>query len=62
MYTLSKNFLTFQDRLFLIKKVIKEEHRPVVEAWKLLTNSDTVLKKEGVLYFLESIPEAEIVE
>ena len=62
MYTLSKNFLTFQDRLFLIKKVIKEEHRPVVEAWKLLTNSDTVLKKEGILYFLESIPEAEVIE
>ena len=62
MFSISKNFLTFQDRLFLIKKVIKEEHRPVIEAWKLLTNSDTVLKKEGLLYFLESIPEAEIVE
>ena len=62
MFSISKNFLTFQDKLFLIKKVIKEEHRPVVEAWKLLTDSDTVLKKEGVLYFLETIPEAEIVE
>jgi hypothetical protein len=62
MFAISKNFLTFQDRLFLIKKVIKEEHRPIVDAWKLLTNSDTVLKKEGLLYFLESIPEAEIVE
>ena len=62
MFAISKNFLTFQDRLFLIKKVIKEEHRPVIDAWKLLTNSDTVLKKEGLLYFLETIPEAEIVE
>lgn len=62
MFSIPKNFLIFQDRLFLIKKVIKEEHRPVVDAWKLLTNSDTVLKKEGILYFLESIPEAEIVE
>ena len=61
MFAITKNFINFQDRLFLIKKVIKEEHRPVVDAWKLLTDSDTVLKKDGILYFLESIPEAEIV-
>ena len=62
MFAISKNFLTFEDKLFLVKKIIKEEHRPIVEAWKLLTDSDTVLKKEGVLYFLETIPEAEIIE
>lgn len=62
MFAITKNFINFQDKLFLVKKVIKEEHRPVVDAWKILTGSDTVLKKEGVLYFLESIPEAEIVE
>jgi hypothetical protein len=62
MFSIPRNFINFQDRLFLVKKVIKEEHNPVVEAWKLLTDSDTVLKKDGILYFLESIPEAEIVE
>lgn len=62
MFAITKNFINFQDRLFLVKKVIREEHRPVVDAWKLITDSDTVLKKEDILYFLESIPEAEIVE
>ena len=62
MFAITKNFINFQDRLFLVKKVIREEHNPVIEAWKLLTDSDTVLKKDGMLYFLETIPEAEIVE
>ncbi len=62
MFAITKNFINFQDKLYLVKKAIKEEHNPVVEAWKLLTGSDTVLKKDGILYFLETIPEAEIVE
>jgi hypothetical protein len=55
------NFLNFQDRLFVIKKILKEEDRPVVEVWKEHLRADTVLKKERLLYFLEEVCELEII-
>ena len=55
------NFLNFQDRLFVIKKIIKEEDRPIVETWKEHLRADTVLKKEGLLYFLEEVCQLEII-
>jgi len=54
-------FVNFQDRLFLIKRVIKEEHQPNVEVWKEHLMADTVLKKDGLLYFLETVPDLEII-
>jgi hypothetical protein len=55
------NFLNFQDRLFVIKKILKEEDRPIVEVWKEHLRADTVLKKERLLYFLEEVCELEII-
>lgn len=52
----------FEDRLLIIKKIIKEELRPNIEVWKEHLRADTVLKKDGLLYFLESVPELEIIE
>ena len=54
-------FINFQDRLFLIKRIIKEEHQPNVEVWKEHLMADTVLKKDGLLYFLETVPDLEII-
>ena len=54
-------FLNFQDRLFVIKKILREEDRPIVDTWKQHLDSDTVLKKDGLLYFLESVPDVEII-
>ena len=55
------NFLNFQDRLFVIKKILKEDDRPIVEVWKEHLRADTVLKKERLLYFLEEVCELEII-
>lgn len=54
-------FINFQDRLFLIKRIIKEEHQPNVEVWKEHLMADTVLKKDGLFYFLETVPDLEII-
>jgi hypothetical protein len=54
-------FINFQDRLFLIKRIIKEEHQPNVEVWKDHLMADTVLKKDGLFYFLETVPDLEII-
>lgn len=55
-------FIKFQDNLFVVKRLIKEEFNPNVEVWKEHLGADTVLKKDGVLYFLELVPELEIIE
>ena len=54
-------FVNFQDRIFLIKKIIKEEHLPNIEVWKEHLMADTVLKKDGLLYFLEIVPDLDII-
>jgi TFIIF-interacting CTD phosphatase-like protein len=54
-------FINFQDRLFLVKKIIKEEHQPNIEVWKEHLCADTVLKKDNLLYFLEAVPDLNIV-
>lgn len=61
MLTLTKHFIPFNDKLFLVKKIIKEEHGPVIDVWKEHLNADTVLRKEGLLYFLQTVDELEII-
>ncbi len=54
-------FINFQDRLYLLKRIIKEEDRPIIDVWKEHLNADTVLRKDGNLYFLEIVPDLEII-
>jgi hypothetical protein len=61
MYTITKQLIPFNDKLFLVKKIIKEEQRPVVDVWKEHLRADTVLRKEGLLYFLETVEDLEII-
>jgi hypothetical protein len=55
-------FLKFQDRLYVVKKIIKEEHQPIIDVWKEHLNADTVLRRDGILYFLELVPDLEIIQ
>ena len=61
MLTLTKQFIPFNDKLYLVKRIIKEEHRPIIDTWKLILGADTVLRKEGLLYFLETVEDLEII-
>ncbi len=54
-------FLNFQDRLYVIKKVIREDLNPVIDVWKEHLIADVVLRKDGRLYFLELVPDLEII-
>jgi hypothetical protein len=56
-----RNFLKYQDKLYVVKRVLKEDHNPKVEAWKELLGVDLVLRKEGLLYFIEEVPDLEII-
>jgi hypothetical protein len=55
-------FIKHEDSLYVLKRKFKEEYRPNIEAWKEVLGADKVLKKDGVLYFVELIPEAEVIE
>jgi hypothetical protein len=54
------NFLKYQDKLYIVKRILKEDHKPKVEAWKELLGVDLVLRKEGLLYFVEEVQDLEI--
>ena len=54
-------FIKFQDRLFVLKRILKEEDRPIIDNWKEHLSADVVLRKDGNLYFLESVPDLEII-
>lgn len=54
-------FLNFQGKLYIIKRVLKEEYNPNVEAWKEHLSADLVLRKDGLLYFVEEVPDLEIL-
>lgn len=54
-------FLHFQDKLYIIKKIIREELNPVIDVWKEHLMADIVLRRDGRLYFLESVPDLEII-
>lgn len=55
-------FIKHEDSLYVLKRKFKEEYRPNIESWKEQLGADKVLKKDGVLYFVELVPEAEVIE
>lgn len=61
MTSLTKQFISLNDKLYLVKKLIKEEHRPIIDVWKEHLQADTVLKKDGILYFVETVVDLEII-
>lgn len=59
---IKNEFINFQGNLYLIKRTLKEELNPNIDVWKEHLGADTVLKKDGILFFLETVPDLEIVE
>lgn len=56
--------IKFQDDLFVVKKTIKETSLvkpPDVDYFKEYYQCDTILKKDGLFYFVEKIQDAEIL-
>lgn len=61
MFSITKDFITFQNKLYLLKRTIREDINPVVDTWKEHLRADTVLRKDGILYFLEEVVDLEII-
>ena len=62
MFTIPTTFIDYNQGLYILKRVIKESSRPILDDWKEYLNTDTVLKKDGLLYFLQKVDEAQIIE
>jgi hypothetical protein len=62
MFTIPITFIDYNQSLYILKRIIKESSRPILDDWKEHLNADTVLKKDGLLYFLQKIDEAQTIE
>jgi len=62
-FNLTRQVLDFQDTLYIVKCIIKETQikSEYVHEYKDHLNCDTVLKKDGIYYFVNKIDEAQIV-
>ena len=63
MFNLVRPVVDFQGTLYIIKRTIKEANIPEenVQEYKKFLGCDSVLKKEGMYYFVNKIEEAQIV-
>lgn len=65
MFNLTKQVINFQDTLYIVKRIIKEENinnKDLVQDFKEWVGADTVLKKDNLFYFVNKVEEAEIIE
>ena len=61
MHFFRKEFIEFNNTLYYIVKIIREDDKPIIDTLKEYLQSDIVLKKEDKFYFLRSVPELEII-
>jgi len=55
--------LQHNNKLYLIKRKIHSDRRPIVETWREYLNCDTVLNgSDGFFYFLEEVTDVEWTE
>ena len=62
MFTIPITFIDYNQSLYILKRVIKESSRPIIDDWKEHLDADTVLKKDGLFYFLQKVGEAQTIE
>lgn len=64
MFALVKHVVAWEDSLYIIKRTIKESTIPedFVQEYKEYIGADTVLKKNGIYYFVQKIDEAQVIE
>jgi hypothetical protein len=61
MHFIRKEFITFNNTLYYIVKIVRVDDNPIVENLKEYLQADIVLKKEDKFFFLRSIPDIEII-
>lgn len=64
MFTVARQFVEWDGSLFWIKRQIREEdlNPDLIHEFKEYIGADTVLKKNGYLFYVVKVDEAEVVE
>jgi hypothetical protein len=64
MFTVTKQFLEWEGSLYWVKRQIKESSIPeeFIHEYKEYVGADTVLKKNGYLFYVMKVDEAEVLE
>ncbi len=53
--------IEYQNKRFNVRRLVKEDPDENIEFWKSLIEHDIVLRKDGYLWFLIEISDAEII-
>jgi len=61
MFSICKNFIKVNDRLFLVKKIYAEERILNLDLAKELFNTPHFFKNNDMFYFTEEIEELQII-
>ena len=61
MFGTVKTYISWEDKLVEVKRVYAEERVKDIELIKEWLDADTILRKEGRLYFCTTIQDAEIL-
>jgi len=61
MLSICKNYIKVNDSLYQIKRAWPEERIKDVELIKQWLNTDTVFRRDNVMYFCQIVEEAQIV-
>lgn len=61
MFSLPTNFIKVNDSLFRVMRTFKEEHIKNVDGLKELLHVDIVFRKDGLLYFCDTVQDLEII-
>ncbi len=56
-----RSYVYFNDAMYYVIRVIKEDSKPIVDTWKEHLMCDTVLKKDGLFYFCQKVIEPEVI-
>ena len=64
MFSIVKQVIDWNGSLYIIKRSLKEDRLPedLIQEFKEFVLADTVVKKDGILHFIQKIDEAQIVE
>ena len=64
MFSIVKQVIDWNGSLYIIKRSLKEDRLPedLIQEYKEFVLADAVVKKDGILHFIQKIDEAQIVK
>lgn len=54
--------IEYQNKRFYVRRLVRQDENENIDYWKSIIEHDIVLKKDGYLWFLDEIIDAEIIE